>query len=304
MARIRTIKPEFFTSLTVAGLPVEARLTFIGLWTYADDEGRGVYDPRLVKAAVWPLDDRTAADVEKDLQALTEASLITHYEVAGRQYFVIRSWQEHQKINRPTKSKLPDVEDREHPPPTSGNTPSVNTHGELSEDALKAHGGKGKERNRERKGTPPSAATRARTREAPPAATVTHLPRRTDHEPPHSDREPAEAGTAERILTGWHTQLPRPPARRTVEALGREIVQMLADRVDPADISRGLDEWQQANASGRAVGPSALASFVHAVTSRATPTATTGPARPSTTDQRVAAGAALVEKYRALEAGS
>ena len=61
MARIRSIKPEFFTSLTIADLTVEQRLTFIGLWTHVDDEGRCVDDSRLIKAAIWPLDDRTAA---------------------------------------------------------------------------------------------------------------------------------------------------------------------------------------------------------------------------------------------------
>jgi len=39
MARIRTIKPSFFTSLTIADLGLAERLTFIGLWTHVDDEG-------------------------------------------------------------------------------------------------------------------------------------------------------------------------------------------------------------------------------------------------------------------------
>lgn len=150
MARIRTVKPEFFTSLTIASLPYEARLTFIGLWTHVDDEGRCVDEARLVKAAIWPLDDRTAADIQKDLDQLTECSLITQYEVDNRRYIAIRGWWEHQKINRPTRSKLP-------APPTSGNggatvpssaatseymespnpdESSVNPHGALTEDSL------------------------------------------------------------------------------------------------------------------------------------------------------------------------
>ena len=107
MARIRTIKPEFFTSLVVADLPIHARLTFIGLWTHCDDEGRCVDDARLIKAAVWPLDDRTARDVEGDLQALSEHSLILQYTVSGLRFIAIRGWSEHQRINRPTPSKFP-----------------------------------------------------------------------------------------------------------------------------------------------------------------------------------------------------
>lgn len=117
MARIRTIKPEYFTSLTIADLSLHARLTFIGLWTHVDDAGRCVDDSRLIKAAVWPLDDRVSADVERDLHELTEASLIVRYTVDERSYIAVRTWDEHQRINRPTPSKLP------APPPTPPNGP-------------------------------------------------------------------------------------------------------------------------------------------------------------------------------------
>lgn len=118
MARIRTIKPEFFTSLTVADLPLSARLTFIGLWTHVDDEGRCVDDPRLVRAAVWPLDDRTAAEVEDDLRALHDASLIRRYEAAGRRFLAVSNWSEHQRIDKPKPSKIPAPEDGTPVPPS------------------------------------------------------------------------------------------------------------------------------------------------------------------------------------------
>lgn len=145
MARIRTIKPEFFTSLTIADLTPEQRLTFIGLWTHVDDEGRCVDDPRLIKAAVWPLDDRTAADIEIDLKALSESSLITRYVLNRKRYLAVTGWSEHQRINRPTPSKLPAPEQGEPPtptPPTRENGDSLNTHAQLTEDSPQ-------ERNRE-----------------------------------------------------------------------------------------------------------------------------------------------------------
>jgi len=138
MPRIRTIKPEFFTSLTIADLPITARLTFIGLWTHCDDEGRCVDDARLIKAAVWPLDDRTAAEVEEDLKAIAHKSLIIRYEVDGRRYLAVRNWREHQRVNRPTPSRIPP------PPPISLEShkglsdDSVSTHGALTEDSLRA----------------------------------------------------------------------------------------------------------------------------------------------------------------------
>lgn len=107
MARIRSIKPDFFTSPDIAALSIPARMTFVGLWTYCDDSGRGYDDPRLVKAAVWPLDDdRTITDVAADLKELTKRGQIRRYRVDGRAYLQVCNWQ-HQKISHPTPSKLP-----------------------------------------------------------------------------------------------------------------------------------------------------------------------------------------------------
>jgi hypothetical protein len=151
MARIRTIKPEFFTSLTIADLPLTTRLTFIGIWTHVDDEGRCVDDARLIKAAVWPLDDVTSGDVETDLKRLSESSLIARYKVGDRSYLEVTGWREHQKINRPTPSKHPSIEfateifgipARQHTAETvtSGNEESGNGHEEVREDSVRTHG--------------------------------------------------------------------------------------------------------------------------------------------------------------------
>lgn len=186
LARIRTIKPDFFTSLTIADLSLPARLTFIGLWTTVDDDGRAVDDSRLVKAAVWPLDDRTVVDVASDLDELAMVErpdgargLIIRYEIGGRRYLCIRNWREHQRIDKPTKSKLPAPPDTAPEGPegkggsalaeASGSVPGV-----LAEDSRgerKGREGKGEEG----KGDLPVPAVggltdrNARAREAPPA---------------------------------------------------------------------------------------------------------------------------------------
>ena len=157
MARIRTIKPEFFTSLTIADLTPEQRLTFIGLWTHADDAGRCVDDARLIKAAIWPLDDRTAADIEIDLKALTESSLITRYTLNRKRYIAVTGWDEHQRINRPTPSKLPAPEEGDPTPPdpvARHDSDSLNAHAHFSEGSPQER--KGREGNREGKGNPPT----------------------------------------------------------------------------------------------------------------------------------------------------
>lgn len=115
--RIRTIKPEFWTSLKVASLPPMVRLQFVGLWNYADDEGRGVDEPRLIKAALFPLDDDyTADDVEVGMACLAAQLLIARYGYGGLRYFSIVGWPEHQSISKPRPSRFPEP---------SGNTPGV-----------------------------------------------------------------------------------------------------------------------------------------------------------------------------------
>lgn len=122
MARIRTIKPAFFTDAEMADLPLSARLTFIGLWTHVDDSGRAVDDPRLVKAALWPLDDKhTAKKVDADLAALAKIGRIYRYEAKGKRYLEVVNWAKHQKISHPQPSAIPPPSFTER----SGNDPGT-----------------------------------------------------------------------------------------------------------------------------------------------------------------------------------
>lgn len=107
MARIRSVKPEFFTSLDIADLSITARLMFIGLWTHADDEGRFVDEPRIVKGALFPLDDHITATVIEDiLTELAANKRLIRYQYDGKHFAEIQGWH-HQKIDRRTASKLP-----------------------------------------------------------------------------------------------------------------------------------------------------------------------------------------------------
>jgi hypothetical protein len=112
VARIRTIKPDFFRSDDVAQLTYRARLTWVGLWTYVDDEGRGKDNARIIKGDLWPLeDDVTHIEVEQDLAELAKAGRIRRYEVGGEKYLLILKWTDHQRIAKPTASKLPPPDD-------------------------------------------------------------------------------------------------------------------------------------------------------------------------------------------------
>lgn len=127
MARIRTIKPDFFTSDTVSALPLRARLTWIGLWTHCDDYGRCRDNVKLIKAAVWPQDDVSIKDIEADLNTLADRRVILRYEVDGKNYLAVTSWDEHQRVHHPSQSKIPAPLNGSTPPAGPPDDVSLNT---------------------------------------------------------------------------------------------------------------------------------------------------------------------------------
>jgi len=106
--RRRWIQPEFFTSEDVLALPRDARLTFIGLWLYADDFGRERTNAALIKADVYPLDEDITPDVvEEHLLLFAERQMIRFYEVGGRDYFELTGWDRWQPVQNPSRSNIP-----------------------------------------------------------------------------------------------------------------------------------------------------------------------------------------------------
>lgn len=107
MARIRSIKPEFWSDEKLSECSLSARLLFIGLWTFADDEGRAEYQPARIRMQVFPCGSVNLVKVRELLGELTERSLIRVYVVDSKEYLDIPNFAKHQRINRPTASKLP-----------------------------------------------------------------------------------------------------------------------------------------------------------------------------------------------------
>lgn len=107
MSRIRTIKPEFWTSAQVLECSTNARLLFIGLWNFCDDLGRHPLNPKQVKAEVFPSDSFSEKQMAGMLQELSTNGLIVPYESGGIDYFYIPGWK-HQRIDKPQPAKYPD----------------------------------------------------------------------------------------------------------------------------------------------------------------------------------------------------
>jgi hypothetical protein len=106
--RIRSTKPEFWRSLTVAKLTIPARLTFKGVWNYCDDYGRGMDSSHLLKADLYPHDDDIVpAVVERHLQQMEDVGLIVRYRVGAKRYLAVTNWEEHQRVDHPKESTIP-----------------------------------------------------------------------------------------------------------------------------------------------------------------------------------------------------
>lgn len=130
MARIRTIKPEFFTSEDIVNLSPLARLLYIALWCEADREGRMAWKPKTFKMRYFPGD---SCSIEKLCDELLDSGLIVRY---GDQYAYIPAFLSHQHINpREQSSQLP-------APVTDAST----TRQSRDSDTQGGKEGKGKER--------------------------------------------------------------------------------------------------------------------------------------------------------------
>lgn len=148
MARIRTVKPEFFKHYDLFKAEEETklplRLAFSGLWTVADKEGRFKYLAPQLKLEVLPYDN---LDFDAVLVALNKYGFIEIYSVDGKKYACIPTFKDHQRITgteRDTESKIPRKQ--------SGNTKetlSTKTGNDL--DDRKGEEGKGKEEERKGK---------------------------------------------------------------------------------------------------------------------------------------------------------
>lgn len=133
MARIRTVKPDFWADEKVASLPRDARLLFLGLFNFADDEGRLRGNPLLIRSQIFPYD--SDVDSESLLRMLAECSLIVRYEVQSESYLWICNFNKHQKIDKPSKSALP-------PPPSVLTKDSHSVRGVVVESSTGEGNGK------------------------------------------------------------------------------------------------------------------------------------------------------------------
>lgn len=137
MARIRTVKPEFWTDEKVVECSIPARLLFIGLFNFANDMGCLERSPKRLKMQIFPAD---ALDCEPLIQELITHGLLTEYSVNDVCYLQIKGFLKHQKINRPSASKIPLPPEFTESKAGKEEKRAPNQGG-LMEDSVNPHGG-------------------------------------------------------------------------------------------------------------------------------------------------------------------
>lgn len=118
MARLRTVKPEYWTDEHVGQCSMPARLLFIGTWNFADDHGGLSRSAKQLKAQIFPYDN---IDCEPLIQELLNAGLLVEYEVDGKKYLHVRGFRKHQKVEKPAAPRIPKYEEQWR---SSGNSPN------------------------------------------------------------------------------------------------------------------------------------------------------------------------------------
>lgn len=113
MARIRTIKPEFWTDAKTGTLPEFSKCLFLGLLNHADDYGVLEWQPVEWRAKIFPYhSDTTTGAVQRALSGdLLERGLLVLFaftDDAGetRRYAFIQNFCRHQVINKPSRPLL------------------------------------------------------------------------------------------------------------------------------------------------------------------------------------------------------
>lgn len=128
--RIRTIKPEWLEDELLAAASDEARVLSVALILMADDHGRGRASTAAIATGAWRYqleqDDgahapEVLARASRALRELHAMRFVTLYEVDRQRYFEIRNWSKHQRVDRPSKPRVP-------APPQAENAQESRTH--------------------------------------------------------------------------------------------------------------------------------------------------------------------------------
>jgi len=103
------IDPNIWQSEDFSKLSTLGKLVFIGLFSLADDEGRGRCNPVYLKSTLFPYEEGIrSADIDKTLSEISSNMSVIFYSCDGSSYYSLYNWNIWQKIDRPSESKIPE----------------------------------------------------------------------------------------------------------------------------------------------------------------------------------------------------
>lgn len=106
MARIRTIKPDFWTDGNMVKLSPFARLLYIGMWNFTlCDHGHVADDAMKLKLQILPMDP---VDIDELLaEIMAQGRVVRVVDGDGRTYLLVKRFEDHQKIDPRWKTRCP-----------------------------------------------------------------------------------------------------------------------------------------------------------------------------------------------------
>lgn len=113
MARKRMIDPNIWQSEDFSKLSTLGKIVFIGLFSLADDEGRGRCNPVYLKSTLFPYEENIrSTDINKTLSEISSNMSVVFYIENGSSYYNLYNWHTWQKIDRPSQSKIPEYNEK------------------------------------------------------------------------------------------------------------------------------------------------------------------------------------------------
>jgi hypothetical protein len=99
------LNPDFWLDEEVSAVSPHARLLYMGLWGICDDNYATLPDrPDWIKIQVFPYDSVNTRELLDELEKIGK---IVKFEYDGKQYWYIKNFFKHQRIDRPSKPKYP-----------------------------------------------------------------------------------------------------------------------------------------------------------------------------------------------------
>jgi len=276
MARIRTIKPDFWSDGTMVGLSPWARLFYVGTWTFSlCDAGHLADDAVGLKLKILPADNVDPQALLSEL--LAAGRLVRRYSTTGRSYLFNPRLVEHQKTDGRWNSRCPHCASEKDGGYTEDPRPPTETHRDSPEPTQPPTDSAQESKGRESKGREQNA-TRSAAAAVAPVLTQTH---------PDSPEPLSVTQRAKRITDAYALAEPmcKWPAINGVVIKAIKLERWSDDEIRAA-LLRLAGE-------GRWVTVETLRVELNGLPpGRASP-------RPATSDQRVNEGLALAERFDA-----